>query len=306
MQPQHRNGWISLHRSLFDWEWYQTPNVSRLFIHLLLRANHEDGSWQGHAVKRGQTICGRKALSEELRISERTIRTCLSKLKSTNEITIESTTQFSIITICNYNKYQDAQSTNNKQDSQQIDQRSTNDRPTIDQRLTTNNKDNKDNKNNKNIDTSYPASLVDPEGFIDPFLKTDLQPGVPRFLAPKKTADAILPTNHPSPKAPGRLTRKPLELLPFPEEGSHVFLTTSEVSFLLDMFRYESPTPRDFLESFVAEFNLQASRGYFKNIVDHFLELKSRYKKLQKERENGNSTGNGVRYYRRNAVSSSS
>ncbi len=48
------SGWIKLHRILLDWEWYKSPNMVHVFLHLILSANHEDGRWQGHEVKRGQ------------------------------------------------------------------------------------------------------------------------------------------------------------------------------------------------------------------------------------------------------------
>ena len=47
-------GFIFLHRDLLEWEWYQSSEVSRLYIHLLLKANYTDKKWQGNEVKRGQ------------------------------------------------------------------------------------------------------------------------------------------------------------------------------------------------------------------------------------------------------------
>lgn len=35
-------GWISLYRKILNWEWYSDANTFRLFIHLLLQANHEE------------------------------------------------------------------------------------------------------------------------------------------------------------------------------------------------------------------------------------------------------------------------
>jgi hypothetical protein len=90
-----------LHRTLLDWEWYQEPNTLRVFLHLLLRANHKSKRWQGVLVKSGQVITGRLKLSQELNLTERKIRTALDHLKMTNEISIKATKQYSIITINN-------------------------------------------------------------------------------------------------------------------------------------------------------------------------------------------------------------
>lgn len=136
-------GWISLYRKFTEWEWYTDANTMRVFLHLLLKANHKDGNWQGKTIKRGQVVTGRKSLSNELKISEQAIRTSLNKLKITNEITIEITNKFSIITIEKYDVYQD----NQKENNQQNDQQATNEQPASNQQLTTNN----NNNNNNNI-----------------------------------------------------------------------------------------------------------------------------------------------------------
>lgn len=103
-----------------------------LFTHLVLKANHKDGKWKGIPVKRGQLITGRKKLSSQTGISERSIRTCLKKLESTSELTIKATNKFSIITICNYNEYQDKKESSDQQSDQLPVQQPTNNRPASD------------------------------------------------------------------------------------------------------------------------------------------------------------------------------
>ncbi len=103
---QANNGFVVLHRKFLSWEWYQNSSMVHLFIHLLLKANHADGNWQGHEIKRGQLMTGLNKLSHETGIKIPTIRTNLNKLKSTNEITIHSTNRFSLITLVKYDFYQ--------------------------------------------------------------------------------------------------------------------------------------------------------------------------------------------------------
>ena len=100
------DGWIKLHRQLVEWEWYKDEKVKSVFIHLLIKANHQDNRWQGIVVKKGQVITGRKVLAEELGLSERSIRTSLNKLKSTNEIAIKPTNKFTVVTLVNWDLYQ--------------------------------------------------------------------------------------------------------------------------------------------------------------------------------------------------------
>ena len=58
-------------------------------------------------VLRGSFITGRHKMSEDTGISERKIRTFLISKKATKDLTIESTKQYSVITVCNYRDYQD-------------------------------------------------------------------------------------------------------------------------------------------------------------------------------------------------------
>jgi len=128
------NGWIKLHRKLIDWEWYDDPNTLRLFLHILLKANHKTKKYRGVTIKPGQIMTGQDLLASELGLTRRNIRTSLTKLKSTNELTIKSSAQGTIIQIVNYVDYQ------------MVTSKTTSDRPTSDQRPTTNKKDKKEEK----------------------------------------------------------------------------------------------------------------------------------------------------------------
>lgn len=122
-------GWVKLHRSLKDWGWYSDPACRSIFVHLLLVANHEPRQWLGEHVAEGQAIVGRQELGKTLGFGEQQIRTALTKLKSTNDITIKTTNKYSLITVVNWSKYQ----ATNQQDNQQL----TNNQPTTNQQLTT-------------------------------------------------------------------------------------------------------------------------------------------------------------------------
>ena len=103
---QELNGFILLHRKLKQWGWYKDSVVKDLFLHLLLSASFKDFEWMGRQLKAGQLITGRKRLAEELDFTERQIRTALDKLKSTGEVTIETTNKYTIITVVNWKDYQ--------------------------------------------------------------------------------------------------------------------------------------------------------------------------------------------------------
>lgn len=131
-------GWICLHRQMLEWEWYSDINATRLFIHCLLKANHKEKKWQGKVIPRGSFITGRSVLADETGLTEQQIRTAITKLKSTNNITIKATNKFSLITLVNYDMYQDKP----VETTSKITSKPLNEQPTDNQQVTTTNNDN--------------------------------------------------------------------------------------------------------------------------------------------------------------------
>jgi len=132
------SGWIKIHRQILEWEWYSDNNTFRVFLHLILKANHKEKRFKGMELKIGTVITSRDILAIETGLSVRQIRTALDKLKTTNEVTINTNSQGTIIELVNYKKYQ---LTTNEL---------TNERPMNDQQTTTN-KNEKKEKNEKEV-----------------------------------------------------------------------------------------------------------------------------------------------------------
>ena len=148
-------------RGILDWEWYSDINVTRVFIHLLLKANYKETRYQGHVIPRGSLVVGRKELALQTGLSEQSVRTALDKLKRTGEVTIQSTNKFSVINVVNWGKYQDFEEDDNQQNNQQI----TNNQPTTNQQLTTSKQRNKETKE------QYIEREDKPKRFIPPTLE---------------------------------------------------------------------------------------------------------------------------------------
>ena len=100
------SGYIKLHRSLLSWEWYGDLNTRALFIHLLLTVNHERQKWRGLIVERGQRVASFAGLAQEAGLTLQNVKTAVSHLQSTGEITYCSTKKYSVFTVKNYEKYQ--------------------------------------------------------------------------------------------------------------------------------------------------------------------------------------------------------
>jgi len=133
------NGWIKLHRGLLEWEWFDDDKTFKLFMYLLLSANHKEKNWRGITIPKGHILTGRIKLAKRLGMTQQNIRTSLSKLKSTNEITIKTTNKYSLIKVNNWNEYQ--------QTNQQTTKQSTSNQP-----ATNHNQECKNVKNVKKID----------------------------------------------------------------------------------------------------------------------------------------------------------
>ncbi len=132
------NGWISLHRKLIDSPIFKNAHAMQLWIFLLLKANHKDGKCtignRTIEVKRGQLLTGRKSLSEATGIHTSKIERLLKMLKTEQQIEQQTSTKYRLISITNYDTYQDSNSKSN------------NNRTTIEQQTNTNNNVNNDNK----------------------------------------------------------------------------------------------------------------------------------------------------------------
>ena len=98
--------YIKINRSILEWEWWGDINTSRLFLYLLLKANWKEGKYRGTTVPRGSLVSSIGKLSEETNLTEREIRTAISHLKSTGEVTSKSTNKYTVFTVVNYDLYQ--------------------------------------------------------------------------------------------------------------------------------------------------------------------------------------------------------
>jgi len=180
-------GWIKLYRKLLE-----NPIVCKdsdhlaVWVYLLLNATHEayPALFKGKKItlEPGQLITGRKSISNKLSVSESKVKRILIELENDHQIDRQRSNQNSLISILNWDKYQDCadveieeQNTykihtqKNKKNDQPVtiqncyitthssesfdnsDQPVTSHRPASDQPVTTN-KNVKNNKNNIYVD----------------------------------------------------------------------------------------------------------------------------------------------------------
>lgn len=124
--------YIKLYEQILTWEWFQQPNTLALFLYILLKANYCDLEYHGQIVRRGQLVTSLPKLATGTGLTIRQTRTALSHLISTGEVTDESSNQNRIITVVNYNRFQNAtdDTTGKRQANDRRSDRQTTDDPT--------------------------------------------------------------------------------------------------------------------------------------------------------------------------------
>ena len=131
------NSWIKMYRSFLDWEWYPDTNCVRLALHFILKANYQPKKWQGTVIDRGQLVTSRGQLAEETGLSQMQVRTTLDKLQKAGFLTKCTTSKYTIVTICNYDYYQQKQDGCDDGEQPTDNQQITSEQPTDNQQITT-------------------------------------------------------------------------------------------------------------------------------------------------------------------------
>jgi hypothetical protein len=120
------SGWIKLHRKLQNHWIAKDPELLAVWIHMLLDANHSKKVTEFNgsmiAVDRGQFVFGRKAYSQKTGVSESKIRRLLDRQLTDQQIAIQTTSRYSVITLLSYDSYQlnDQQTTSKPTTSKEV------------------------------------------------------------------------------------------------------------------------------------------------------------------------------------------
>lgn len=161
---------IKLYDKILQWEWFGDPNTVCLFIYLLLKANYKETRLAGKVFKRGQVVTSLPKLATDVGLSIRQTRTALEHLKSTGEVTDESTNQYRIITVVKYDDYQNAtdKMTGNRQaNDRRLDRQTADESTPCIEYIENIEIKNSKNINNKSSSTFTPPTVDDVERYCD-------------------------------------------------------------------------------------------------------------------------------------------
>ena len=100
-------GFIKLNRNMLKWRWVTSPPTGWLFVILLMKANYKKMNFEGLTVEPGQVVTSYPSLVKSSGLSIQQCRSAIKRLKSTGEITVKLYPRYQVITIVNYNQYQE-------------------------------------------------------------------------------------------------------------------------------------------------------------------------------------------------------
>lgn len=112
------NGYIRLHRAITAWEWYDDVNTFKVFLHLLLTCNWQEKKWRGHTIYPGQRVVSLATLADETKLSIMQVRNTINHLVLTGSITRSKIGKVGLITVNNWEKYQQDNTVSNSEVTQ--------------------------------------------------------------------------------------------------------------------------------------------------------------------------------------------
>jgi hypothetical protein len=106
-------GYVKLWRKTLKSPVWQNPKLFRFWAWCLMKASHKERvalvGFQKVPLVPGQFIFGRKKAAAETGLSEKSVRTCLECLKTLENVTIKTASKYSILTVVNWDFYQEYQ-----------------------------------------------------------------------------------------------------------------------------------------------------------------------------------------------------
>ena len=97
--------WITIRREVLNPERYESDNVFRLFLYFINHASTRPKTVKGVRLERGQLLVTRKAVCEATKMTERNYRTAISILSDNQRTTNERPTTDQRVTIKTTNKF---------------------------------------------------------------------------------------------------------------------------------------------------------------------------------------------------------
>ena len=107
--------WIKIYDTLLTWRWAHKPEYMAFAVHCLLRANPTPWKWEKYDFPMGSFVTSMVNFSAEVGITPKQYRTILKNLQDCGFLITKGANKFTLITICNFESYQENKSKKGKQ-----------------------------------------------------------------------------------------------------------------------------------------------------------------------------------------------
>lgn len=115
------SGFVYIEKKIMDWEWWHDINTYRLFTYMIFKAYWKPTRYMGNEIPRGAFVASLQTISADTDLTISEVRTALSHLEKTGEITRRITNHFTVFYVNNYNLYQSKSHAESHAESQPID-----------------------------------------------------------------------------------------------------------------------------------------------------------------------------------------
>lgn len=199
MESEHiEDGFIVLSRQIMKSAVWQSEGLLKVWIWCLLKANHAE-EWvpiktgrgvKSVFIKRGQFIFGRKSAAKKLKMNPSTVLYRLKKLQNMRNLDTQADTHYTLVSICNYERYQNIDNYYRQDNRQPTDNQLTTNRQPTDT--------NKNVKNDNNTKNKEYMSIFDEARRLYPGTKRGLNVEFENFQKKCKDWKEVLPELKPA------------------------------------------------------------------------------------------------------------
>lgn len=106
MEQMTLNGFFKVDRGILEWEWFKDHKTLAVWIWILASVNFKSGHFRGEEIQPGEVATSIDSIAISTALSPMQVRTALKHLKLTGEITSRIRPKYQVITVINWEKYQ--------------------------------------------------------------------------------------------------------------------------------------------------------------------------------------------------------
>lgn len=123
----HR-GYVKLWRKIQDSDVWSDSTALHVWLYCLTRANYKQTKYRGTVIEPGQFVFGRESAGSALGIAPTTVRDAMKRLAKWGYLRQNTASKFTVVTICNWDTYQQDEDTPPPADRQMTASRPPDDR----------------------------------------------------------------------------------------------------------------------------------------------------------------------------------